>query len=213
MSTAVRPGPGRPRDERLTQRIVEATLTLIAEQGYDAVSIEGVARAAGVSRPTVYKRWPSLADLRVDVTVGAALEVMAAEEPDGAEPPDRGSLHGDLLAVTEHCATLMDRLEAVGVLEGLVADVVGHPHLARHLVTELLAPDPARHRALLARAVARGEADDDAEQELLAAEALIAFGLFRRVVAQQRPSPTELDQLVGVVVRGLAPSSTGDRGR
>ncbi|MGE2717560.1 TetR/AcrR family transcriptional regulator [Mycolicibacterium litorale] len=55
------PVRGRRRDPRTRQAILSATRTLLIRDGYDQVTIEAVARQAGVSRPTVYRRWPSKA--------------------------------------------------------------------------------------------------------------------------------------------------------
>ncbi|WP_232100613.1 TetR/AcrR family transcriptional regulator [Mycolicibacterium litorale] len=57
---------GRPRDPRTQQAIMAATRTLLIRDGYDQVTIEAVAREAGVSRPTVYRRWPSKAHVVFD---------------------------------------------------------------------------------------------------------------------------------------------------
>ena len=54
--------PGRPRDVRNDTRILEATSAILFEKGYAGLTIDGVAAAAGVSRPTIYRRWPSKAD-------------------------------------------------------------------------------------------------------------------------------------------------------
>ena len=52
-------GPGRPRDAGRDKAILAATLAILQDRGYHALTIEGVAAAAGVGRPTIYRRWPS----------------------------------------------------------------------------------------------------------------------------------------------------------
>jgi AcrR family transcriptional regulator len=54
---------GRPRDPRVDDAIREATLELLVEDGYQATTIQAIARRAGVSAPSVYRRWSSKADL------------------------------------------------------------------------------------------------------------------------------------------------------
>lgn len=60
---AARPRAGRPRDGRLDRAILEVTERLLMTEGYDDLTIEAVAEQAGVSRPTVYRRWPDKAHL------------------------------------------------------------------------------------------------------------------------------------------------------
>lgn len=54
---------GRPRDPRMNDTILAATRRLLSRDGYEGVSIDAIAREASVSRPTVYRRWPSKAHL------------------------------------------------------------------------------------------------------------------------------------------------------
>ena len=55
-------GRGRPRDPRTHDAIMTATRHLLTRDGYDQVSMDAIAKEAGVSRPTVYRRWPSKED-------------------------------------------------------------------------------------------------------------------------------------------------------
>lgn len=61
--TAVEPALGRPRDARLDAALQAATLELLAERGYDALSIKAVAERAGTTTAAVYRRWSSKAEL------------------------------------------------------------------------------------------------------------------------------------------------------
>ncbi len=58
---------GRPRDPAVDRAILSATLELLGEHGYERMTIEAVARRAGVGKPTVYRRWSSKRDLVIDV--------------------------------------------------------------------------------------------------------------------------------------------------
>ena len=57
------PGPGRPREERVTVAVLEAVVALVTETGLDAVTMDAVAARAGVSKPAIYRRWPTKQDL------------------------------------------------------------------------------------------------------------------------------------------------------
>src|SRR3954466_4265565 len=57
------PRVGRPRDPRVDDAVRAATLALLVEEGYQATSIQAIARRAGVSAPTIYRRWANKAEL------------------------------------------------------------------------------------------------------------------------------------------------------
>src|SRR5262245_22983206 len=71
---------GRPRREGVTDAILEAALSLVQEQGVEALTIDGIAARAGVSRPTLYSRWTSKEAL-VDATLGVLMDRMHVEQP------------------------------------------------------------------------------------------------------------------------------------
>src|ERR1700742_4798728 len=80
--------PGRPRSEQAEQAIIEATLDLFAEEGFDGVCVEAVAARAGVGKATIYRRWPNKEELLL-----AALSSMKSPFP---EPT--GNVRDDLAA-------------------------------------------------------------------------------------------------------------------
>ena len=85
---------GRPRDDAREQAILDAAIDLVAEIGYDAMSIEAVAARAKSSKATIYRRWPGKAEL-----VAEAMRRRSRAGPRGL--PDTGSLRGDLLALVQ----------------------------------------------------------------------------------------------------------------
>lgn len=97
MNLAAIKSAGRPRDESRDAVILDATLTVLAEAGYDRLTIDAVAAKAKASKATVYRRWPNKAALVVD-----AMATLKPPHEPGAEPaclfPDTGSLRGDLVA-------------------------------------------------------------------------------------------------------------------
>jgi AcrR family transcriptional regulator len=58
MPAAAAPTRGRPRDPRRREAILAAAVALVAEVGYDRMTVEAIAHRAGVSKPTIYRRWP-----------------------------------------------------------------------------------------------------------------------------------------------------------
>src|SRR4051812_13133773 len=84
------PGPGRPRDPGLDAAIRAAAMALLGEAGYAQLTMERVASRAGVSKASLYLRWPNKQALAID-----ALQHRARPVP---EVPDTGSLPGDMRA-------------------------------------------------------------------------------------------------------------------
>src|ERR1700694_2950908 len=81
--------PGRPRDPRLDDALLDAGLESMLEHGYHATTLTEIARRAGVGTPAIYRRWPTKAHLTMDI-------VVRVSEP---EPiPDTGSIRDDLVA-------------------------------------------------------------------------------------------------------------------
>ena len=84
---------GRGRGREVTQRefaICDAALALLAEVGYDRMSMDAVAARARASKATIYRRWPGKREL--------VLEAVRTRVADIVEPPDTGSLSGDIIA-------------------------------------------------------------------------------------------------------------------
>src|SRR5262245_56857603 len=119
---------GRPRDARADAAIREATLNLIAEGGYGAVTFDAVAARSGVARTTIYRRWASRVQLVMEVVC------------DSIGPPvprDTGSLRGDLLALETDNAKLIESPGFRSLASRPVADLTSDPVLARTFVAEI----------------------------------------------------------------------------
>src|SRR5689334_25411269 len=84
---AEEPVRGRPRDPSRDEAIIDATIDVLVRDGYDRLSMEGVAAAAGVGKTTVYRRWGSKAELVIDA--------MATLKP-AIDTIDTGTLEGDV---------------------------------------------------------------------------------------------------------------------
>src|SRR6202050_2032008 len=93
-------GPGAPRSEQAEHAIIEATLDLFAEQGFEGVCVEAVAARAGVGKATIYRRWPNKEELLL-----AALGALKSPYPE----PKGASARDDLVALlTVMCADRAD---------------------------------------------------------------------------------------------------------
>lgn len=149
------------------QAVLAATVELLGERGYPALTIDAVAARAGASKATIYRRWPNKAQL-----VRAALD--AADAARNAAVPDTGDLRGDLLAVMDALAA--EVAEPLTRVTAELATLMRHDRqlaeaLREHLDKEELSPF---HDALQ-RAIARGDIATDTDVELIhdVAEAMI----------------------------------------
>ena len=207
MSTPVAARPGRRRDESLTRAILEATLALLREQGYDGLSIEAIARRAGVSRPTIYKRWRSLSDLALDAA--RLTPDLGRAFPEGLIPvPDTGSLRGDLLAIARDGVALLRSLDERGILTGLFAGIVADPTLGPVFRSGFLDRDAERLHAVFERARRRGELRDGVDPSI-GLEMLVAYGFHRIVIVRDSVDESVFERAVDVVVAGLTNAGDG----
>jgi len=139
--------PGRPRDPRRDDAIREAALTLLSDVGYERMTVDAIAAQAGVSKPTIYRRWTGKADLVADA--------IRCHPHTRALAPETGSLRGDLVATVRQLAD--HQLEDAQVAAGLASRFRESPELA-HLVREhAVEAVRGRFTSILDRAVARGE--------------------------------------------------------
>jgi AcrR family transcriptional regulator len=148
---------GRPRDERIDTEVVSAVLTTLKEGGYQAVSIDGIARKVGRARTSLYRRWPDKPTL-----VAYAVVSEMGDDP----AADTGGIRGDLEAAVR---TLLQAFAGpLGrSLAGLVADMAKDADLAVTIRREVLAARRRSMREALARARKRGEARVGFDDELV----------------------------------------------
>ena len=148
MSTTLTPTRGRPRDPQRRRAILDAAMALIAEVGYDRMTIDAIAARSGVSKPTLYRRWPHG---KPELVADAIRERHAERVP----MPDTGSLRGDLLALI--AAQTGKLLDEVHLACGLVTQLRASEELAAVMREHVIAAERARYETLLGRARERGE--------------------------------------------------------
>jgi AcrR family transcriptional regulator len=151
-------GRGRPRSEEADQAILAATLKMVAEHGVTATTIEGIAAEAGVGKTTIYRRWESKTQV-----ILAAVSQMAP----GGEPPDTGSVAGDLKALAEFMHKRMAGTGLHTVAPRVLADSLNDPELHRGFLESVMEPNRALIRRIFERGVERGELRPDLELEPL----------------------------------------------
>ena len=193
--TTTAPRIGRPREERADRAIVAATLELIAEHGVRDLRMDDVAERARVGKATIYRRYRSKDEL-----VTAAIAALVSE----IKVPDTGSTRGDLLGLMQGAVEVYSRSIEAAVMPSLVDAMSRDAELARAVRERFLAGRRAALRAVLGRAVERGDLRPDLDVEL----ALDVLGgpLFYRLLVTGAPIDQALAEgVVELILRGFAP--------
>jgi AcrR family transcriptional regulator len=195
--------PGRPRSETTRRAILDAALDELREHGYAALTIEGIAARAGAGKQTIYRWWPSKADVVLD----ALLDLAATKIP----VPDEGSLSADLTAFLS--ATFRQH-GLRPILVGLMAHALLDPVFAAGFRDRFLFSRRAVLRDILDRAVARGEIAADVDLELVVD---VVYGvLWYRLMLDHAPLDDAAgEQLALLVIQAIcappAPAENGSR--
>lgn len=162
---------GRKRDHRRDTQILEAAIDVLAEAGFDSMTMDMVAARAKAGKATVYRRWTSKAEMVRD-----ALIWMNRNYLDPERLPDTGSLRGDLLALVKP-QTAAARERKLRILAGL-GSFLQHGDFAEKGKAGIFEPFVAVNRALMQRAVDRGELPVQADIEM-ACQVVVAMASFR----------------------------------
>ncbi len=186
--SAVHPRLGRRRDHTRDPEILDAAIEVLAEHGYDRMTIDMVAATAKAGKATLYRRWSSKAELVID----AVACMKRAQSP--ADLPDTGTLRGDLLALIRP-QSLEQSERTMRVMGGLVSMLARDPQLADAVNEAMTEPRVRVNRALMQRAIDRGEIRADADLATIAhiAPSMTAY----RTLVQRLP--VDRDFLVGII--------------
>jgi AcrR family transcriptional regulator len=185
--------PGRPRSPEADQAIREATLALLASEGYANLTMCGVAASAGVSTATLYRRWRSKLELVVGV-----LRARAEERP----VPNTGSLEGDCRALLRSQVESVLTTPSAGVMSGLVGELANNPELAETFRSTLVQPRRQELYQMLDRAAARGELRPGVDYDTVAD--LLHGPLNNRILITGQAIDLDLaDELAELVIRAI----------
>ena len=192
---------GRPRDPRVDAAIVDATLQLLAEGGYSALTMEAVATLAGVGKATLYRRYTGKEQLVVD-----ALATMS--EP--AEVVQGASVRDELVARLEAVRRKSDSSLAGKIFPRLVSASAESPELMRNYRRQVLLPRRLAFAAALRRGVEEGLVRPDVDVDH-AIDLLIGPMVYRNLIRNDPPPGPELaarvvdDVLVALAPRPVSP--------
>ena len=182
----------RPRVEGDREaEILDATLALLLEVGYDRLTMDAVAKASRASKATLYRRWDGKPSLVVDA-------MMRAKQAPSIEEHDTGSLRGDL--VSTFCgAHGMAHSDATGVLGSVITALASDPEFAALFQEKFIAPKIRVSQAIYARAIERGEIRADVDIDIIA-PALAGILLHRSFVLGVVPDDETVERVIDHVI-------------
>lgn len=187
------PDPTR-RNERSRLAILAATIELIGELGYDNVSIEAIARKAGVGKQTIYRWWPSRA--------AVALEALHESLATVVDFPDSGDLLEDLRTQMNGVTQLLGSTDVGPVYQGLLAAAQSDPAISRAHLDGIIEPATVACHERLVRAQERGEIRAGVDHQALID--LLYGAIYYRLLLHTRPLEQEqVDAALDIVFDGL----------
>jgi AcrR family transcriptional regulator len=185
---------GRPRSAQADRAIIDAIVDLLVNRGYREVTIEAVAAQAGVAKTTIYRRWPSKAEMVVEAISACKKDCLQAE-----------SCAGETVACSlVGMLSMLSCSRIARILTGLAVEMAHNPELAVAVREGLLKPNREVVLALLRRGVATGELRPDADLDVVA-DLLVGPMFFRILVSGAEVTPELAAETVDLVLRGVSP--------
>ena len=190
------PRRGRPRRVSAGEAILEATLALLAERGFQATTIEAIADRAGVGRNTIYRRWASKEELIAD-----ALHELTSD----LDVDDAGDLHSRLLERIRDLVRVFSDPLFGSILPVVLGELQRNPAFARVYAERVVQPRRQALVDLLTEARERGELRGDADVEHVAD--LLGGPPFLRLLPLGLPPVGEryAEELLDTIWSGIAP--------
>lgn len=186
------PRRGRPRSVGVDEALLAATLELTGEFGINGMSMDDLAQRVGVSKATIYRRWPSKEALVLDA-------LRHAMRP--FDHVDTGSLRGDLVEFLHELGDRMSNGRTADVLPHLLGVAVHDPAL-RGSLDEYVRYRRQPLRVILERGVARGELPAPSDVDVLI-DALIGPFAYRRLFSRDPLDGVFVDRLLQIVLPGV----------
>jgi AcrR family transcriptional regulator len=182
---AAESSPWSPRETEL----LAVTLRLLQEHGYDRLTVDAVAATARASKATVYRRWPSKAELVLAAFIEGIRQV--------AVPPNTGTLRGDLLRLGE--LVCQQARQHASTIRAVLVEVSRNPALNDAMQHQFIDQRKALIQHILHQAVDRGEIDDAAISDELW-DLLPGYLIFRSIIPSRPPTRRTVQILVDDVI-------------
>ena len=180
--------------------ILEATLEVLAEVGYDRLTMDAVAATAKASKATLYRRWTN----KVTLVIEALQHAKAPEDI-----PDTGSLREDLVGAFCGVGGLADP-RSVATFSSVLTAIGRDPEFAEAFRRDVILPKIAFSRVIWERARARGEIRPDLDLDLIE-PALAGIVLHRVFLLGETPTPELITRVVDQILLPAATSGPAQR--
>jgi len=192
---------GRPRDVAVDQAVGRAVRDLLLEVGYNRMSIGMIARRAGTSRPAVYRRWKSKAELVHEVVFPDSNATIVA---------DTGDLAVDLSNCVRKSAAIFARPEAIAAMPGVMTEFRDDPEMRKLLRLRIEERARREFTSLIAGAKARGEVRSGVDSDVIF-DAFTGTVLFRVLAEGETRLGTYTRKLTDLLLLGLRPAGAERR--
>ena len=184
--------PGRPRLQATEDSILSAAFTELCHSGYHGLTVDSVARRAGVGKPTVYRRYQGKREL-----AAAAL----ASRLSVPTPMDTGSLKSDIACMLKNDVTWLRSPGGAPLVGVLLAERERDPWLTDMLRREVVRPRQLQYSAAVERAIVRGEVNAETNPALVA---MALWGaLLAAVLSGATPNQRGMEALAETMIRGI----------
>jgi AcrR family transcriptional regulator len=192
--------PGRPRSAQAHKAILEATLELLAQEGFQGLSIEDIAARAGVGKTTIYRRWSSKDELVIDAIHEVQVDLSTV---------DTGNFRNDLVILFKNAYKgLMTHPLLPQLVLRLISEFQANPEIFQVFLKQLLFPRIQRFMYMIEQAQARGEIRRDIDWTL--ALELIAGPIFFHLLITHYLDPSMsssddkwVEQMIDAVMHGI----------
>lgn len=181
--------PWSPREAE----ILAVTVELLQEHGYDRLTVDAVASAARASKATVYRRWPSKAELVLAAFIEGVRQV--------AVPPNTGTLRDDLLSLGE--SICQEVVQHAGTVRAVLVEVSRNPALNDVMQHQFMDYRRALIHHVLHQAADRGEITKDVITDELW-DLMPGYLIFRAIIPDRPPTRRTVEAFVdGFLIPGL----------
>lgn len=196
----VRPRRGRPRDPEAEPRIRRYAVQLLLERGFDGMTVDDVAEAAGVGKATIYRRWASKELLAND----AMADLFDLEIPDA----DTGSIAGDLLEVYRTALAFANTERGLALIRLAVAEA-NRDQRSAQIYRDVLDRRIELTAAALDRARSRGEKIRSTADPVLMVEWMAGVFVVRALTGRPMPPTEDAERLADVTLRAILEDWSG----
>jgi AcrR family transcriptional regulator len=185
---------GRPRNPRIDDSVLRATVELLGTSGYAALSVDAIAKRAATSKPAIYRRWPSKAHLVHEAVFPIS---------EATELPDTGSLDGDVREMVRRSTGVLTTPAARAALPGLLAEMATDPTLHAKLIGRFGDVTSRGMTDRLDDAVRRGEVRADVTAADLV-EAIAGIALMAIITRDDDLDDAWVERTATLITKGIS---------